>query len=220
MRVKIFVLGLVSLFFVSCAELMVYHRVNYDIALDEVERPAEAKERYGEQKISKMEEGEYNYLFEDEMIKILWIITEEKIGFLLENKTDHSLRIIWDEATYVDPNGMSHRVIHSGIKYADRDKTMPPSVVVRKGKLLDIIHPSDYVHYVRGYGLSTGGWQEDPLLPNKKSGGTPQELLNESKEFVGKTIQILLPIQIEEVTNDYIFSFKVNDVKLALRKQP
>ena len=75
--------------------------------------------------------------------------------------------------------------------------------------------PTDYIGYTSG---RYGGWSENPLFPNTQMGGDPQALLNNAKNFVGKTFQILLPIQIEDVTNDYIFTFKINDVKLAEKK--
>ena len=109
-------------------------RAYYDIGLTEVERPALAKERYGEQKITKArEEGVEKYYFEDELVKILWLPSSSNVSFNLTNKTDHSIKIIWDEAVYVDTIGVSHRVMHSGVKYMDRSNSQPPSVVVRKG---------------------------------------------------------------------------------------
>jgi hypothetical protein len=217
MKIKILVLSLFCLFIFGCAEFITLNKefitLNYDISLDEVERPAIAKQRYGEQKIIKTEEEGYKYVFEDEMIKILWLPTSSKIAFLLENKTDYSIRIIWDEAAYVDENNHTHRIMHSGIRYIDRDSAKPPSVVVRKGKLDDVIIPSDYV--VSG----TYGWREIDLFPTEKMDVDPQQFLKESKEFIGKKFQILLPIQIEDVTNDYIFTFKIDDVNLAKKNK-
>ncbi len=217
MRAKVLVLGLACLFLFSC-EAFIFHRVHYNIALSEVERPAEAKERYGEYKISEMEPTEekgFTYVFEDEMIKILWLPTGVMLGFQITNKTDHSIKIIWDEAAYVDENGESHRVMHGGVKYVDKEAPQPPSVVVRRGTLSDLILPTDYVSYTSG---TYGGWNERPLLPSEQMGGDPQTLLRSARKFVGKTIQVLLPIQIETVTNDYIFSFVVEDVELVKKK--
>lgn len=206
MRIKILVLGLVSLFLFGCAMLRL-HQLSYSISLVQVERPSEAKERYGEQKIFKTEEEGYNYAFEDDMIKILWLPTSSKMGFLLNNKTDHTIKIMWDEGAYVDENGRSHRIMHSGIKYSEREQAQPPSVIVRKGSLSDVIIPTDYVVF------EYSKWEEKPILLDNQMGGDFKKLLENSKKYIGKTIQVLLPIQIEDTTNDYIFTFKVNDVK-------
>jgi len=212
MKVKILVLGLIVFFIFGCAMLRM-HQLNYSISLIEVERPKEAKERYGEQKITYVDEKDYSYAFEDEMIKILWLPSSIKMSFLMENKTDHSIRIIWDEGSYVDENGGSHRIMHSGIKYTDKAKSQPPSVIIRKGNLAEVILPSDYVTF------KSSSWQETPSLPTTQLGGNPQKLLGNAKKHINKTIQILLPIQIEEFTNDYIFIFKINDVEYTGFKQ-
>jgi len=211
---KKMLLCFLCLFLFSC-EAFIVHRLNYGIVLSEVERPTDAKERYGEYEIFETEEEGFKYVFEDEMIKVLWLPTSFTIVFRLENKTDHSMRIIWDEAAYVDENGGSHRVMHGGVKYSEKQATQPSSVVVRRGTLSDVIYPTDYVSYTSG---AYGGWNEQPLLPNEQMGGDPQTLLRASEEFIGKTVQILLPIQIEDVTNDYIFTFKIESAELVKKK--
>ena len=196
--------------FILIAGCVPAHWAHYDIGLYTVERPAQARERYGESKIMKVqEEGVEKYYFEDEMVKIIWIPTPFQISFILTNKTSHSIKILWDEAAYVDENGVSHRVMHSGVKYIDRNNPQPPTVVVRKGTVSDLVFPTDYVYYASG---KYGGWRETPLFPN--SGYDIEELKEKAEKYVGKTLQVLLPLQIEGVVNEYIFSFKINSVKV------
>jgi len=204
MKIKLLALGGCFLFLTGCAALT-YHNFNYDMSLQEVRRPAEAQERYGEQKIF-LSEKDKNYVFEDEMVKIAWLLTPGKIGFILQNKTEHPVRIIWDEAAYVDENGETHRVMHSGVKYINRDQSQPPSVVVQNGKLSEVIIPTDYISYV-------SGWSEQPLFPTGDMGEL-EKLKESSRVYIGKTFQVLLPIQIEGKTNDYVFIFKINDIKI------
>jgi hypothetical protein len=202
----IIVLALLVVFLSDCATYTAY----YDISLKEVERPAQAKERYGEQKIMKAEEGGMEkYYFEDEMVKIVWIPTASQISFILTNKTEHSIKIVWDEAAFVDENGVSHRVMHSGVKYIDRTNPQPPSVVVRKGSITDLVIPTDNIYYVSG---KYGGWREAPLFPT--SAVTIEELRVKAENYIGKTVQVLLPLQIEDVVNEYIFTFEVNNVEV------
>lgn len=197
-----------------------FFAAKYDISLTEVERPAKAKQRYGNQKIEKVqEEGISKYYFEDDMVKILWLPSAYKIAFILNNKTDHSIKIVWDEASFVDTTGGGHRVMHSDVKYTDRNNPQPPTVVVRKGSIEDIVFPTDYVYWKEGYysrySSIPGGWQELPLLPSFQSGGSSAELKAKAEANIGKTLQVLLPLQIEDVLNDYIFSFKVNEVEVT-----
>ena len=216
MKIKILVLGLTCLFLFGC--LGTFDVLMYDISLDEVKRPADAKKRYGEYEIIDTDREGFKYVFEDKMIRIFWLPTSFYFGFLLENKTDHSIRLIWDEAAYVDEDGGSHRIMHSGVRYIERDSPKPPSVIVVNGKLSETIFPTDYISYDGGrYG---SGWTKETLLPTSQSAstGSGQKFLEDSQVFVGKTIQVLLPIQIEDVTNDYVFTFKIEDVKLIEKK--
>jgi len=210
-RISIFiVLG----FFYSCAAFQ--YRANYVVNLIETERPKEASERYGEPKITKIEEeGIWKYSFEDEMIQIIWLPLSDYFSFLLKNKTEHSIKIVWDEAAFVNENGASYRVIHSGIKYSEKEKPQLPSVIVRKGTLSDLIVPADNIDYVYD------DWQRKPLLPNYIQGKEPNKLaqLKEaSQEYIGKNFQILLPLKIEDIVNEYIFTFKIEDAEFGLYK--
>ena len=196
----------ISIVFLSCT----FYTPLYNIGLKQVERPVEAKERYGTQKVTRIEEnGAAKYSFEDEMVRIVWIPTASELSFVLTNKTDHSIKIVWDEAAFVDQDGISQRVIHAGVKHADRNNSQPPTVVVRKGTVTDLIVPSDNIYYVSG---EYGGWRKAPLFPDTRAPNA-EELKLETGKYIGKTIQVLLPLQIEDVVNEYIFIFEVQSVE-------
>ncbi|MDA3817724.1 MAG: hypothetical protein PF486_10135 [Prolixibacteraceae bacterium] len=181
----------------------------YDMGLQEVERPENAEEQYGESKIVTLEEdGKSKISYEDELIKIVWLPLSTQFSFNLKNKTDHSIKIIWDEAVYVDENGSSGRVMHSGVKYTDRNNPQPPTIVVKNANIDDIIVPTDNIYYVSG---QYGGWQTKPLLPNKAN--TEEELNTLTQSYIDKKVQVVLPIEIEDTVNEYIFKFKVDDFK-------
>jgi hypothetical protein len=217
MKVKVFCLVLIIGFFCGCSEQVV-HNLQYDIVLEEVQRPSEATELYGEQTLSTTQEEGYEYKMEDGMIKILWLPSPAVLEFLLENKTDSSIKIIWNDAAYVCEKGDSHRVIHSGVKYSQRNRHQLHSDIGQKSTLKDYIYPADYMSYTDDNWVErpwwSGRWEGRPLLPNSQKGGDPQEFLDSAKSYIGKTIQVLLPIRIEDVTYDYTFTFKVKDVNL------
>ena len=176
----------------------------YDVGLMEVERPADVKTRYGEYTVKKVEEeGEQKFYYSDEMVDIAWYSSGKGIGFELKNKTEHSIKIIWDEAAFVDHEGQSERILHSGVKYADSGNPQPPSVVVRGGSISQVVYPADKIHYAG----STLGWQHDPLFPTKSA--TKKGIQKDANEYIGVRVQILLPLKIEDVVNEYLFTFEV-----------
>ena len=208
--------GIVSIsMFFSCTYTSSNYLAHYNIGLKQVERPVKAKERYGEQKVIRInEEGIAKYSFEDEMIRVIWIPTAPKLSFVLTNKTDHSIKIVWDEAAFVDQDGMSQRVIHAGVKYIDRNSSQPPTIVVRGGTVNDLIIPSANIYYKKG---AYEGWREAPLFPSI-SATDAKVLKSKTEQYIGKTIQVLLPLQIEDVVNEYIFIFEVQSFKFIYRE--
>lgn len=205
---------------VSSVKMQPVFLADYDISLISVERPAKARERYGEQKIDGVnEKGQKKYSFEDRMVKITWAPTGKDFTFLLYNKTDHTIKIIWDNASFVDENGLNHKVMHSGVKYAERNNSQAPSVITRRGYIEDLIFPGDRVVWIDGiysrYGSTPGTWHKEPIMPSVRGGASGEELRAKATPFIGKTFSVLLPLQIEDVLNDYLFTFKVNSVSIT-----
>jgi hypothetical protein len=194
--------------FAGCAILEPIYYGTYGIELTQVERPADTNTRYGATKITRIvEEGISKYSFEDSLAHIVWRVTADTISFLLENKTDYSIRIPWDGAVFVDEKGISHRVIHKGIRENGREGSQPPSVVVPKSRIEDNIIPADYISFEQG--SNRGIWTVKPFFEFYQIHGTKASVERLLSSNLGKTIQVLLPLQIEAAANEYIFRFKI-----------
>ena len=181
---------------------------SYDISLKEVVTPSQVKDKYGEQKIYNIDSmGVKRYYFENAMVKIFWLPTSSNVNFTIYNKTDFSIKILWDDAAYLDETGKSHRVMHSGVKYIDRSNPQPPTVIPRRGSIDDLVFPVDNVYFISG---EYGGWDEIPLFPNR--GQTMEEVKQKAQPYVGKSFQVLLPLSIQDVVNEYTFTFLINNV--------
>ena len=143
--------------------------------------------------------------FQNDMILIKWSSTPTSLDFDLQNKTSKTIKIIWEEAVYINEKGESNRIMHKGVKYIDRSQSMPPTVVVRGSTVSETCVPVDNVRYSGGqYG---SGWVESPLFNTMAWTTTESQRLRSL--IVGKTVSVLLPIQSEGVTKEYIFNFKV-----------
>lgn len=162
---------------------------SYQSYLKEVEKPKNPTQRYGE--IKKIDEDSLNrYAFEDENIKISILGGESRFVFSLSNKTANTIKIIWDDAVFVQTNGVTSKVIHSGIKYSERENNQTPSIIIRGATLEDFALPTSLV---RNDGLT---WVEESMFPSEVS-------------YTVKQIRLMLPIQIEDVVNEYVFIFNV-----------
>jgi hypothetical protein len=210
--------------------VIINQTAKFDVGLAQVTRPAQAAAKYGPQKITRVQkEGIEKYYFEDNLISVLWEPVGQNMGFLLKNKTEHSIHLIWDEAIFSDEKGVSHRVIHSGTKLNERNSPQAATPIGAQDMLSDIIYPSDYADW-------TGSeWSERPILPIQKRGASekivetnvdPEELAAEQKQFreaykkdlesyIGKTLKVVLPIKIKDVVNEYAFSFQIRSASVV-----
>ena len=178
----------------------------YDLGLKKVENSENAKEKYSNSKITSFEnEGVTKYNYEDKMIRIEWLPLPTGFSFVLENKSDNTIKIIWDQAVYVDENGSSNKVIHKGVKYTERNNSQIPSVIIKKAKIEDMVMPKKNVSYSSG---QYGGWRIEPLFDNRPV--VEERRKEREKNISGKNVRILLPLKIEDIINEYIFTFEIN----------
>lgn len=223
---KFFMIVIIAFLLLSCAAKKEF--IRYDTSLT-VERPADAKERYGEKKIEEVEEKEVLLKFEDEMISAEWLTLSHGLLLKIKNKTDHSIEIVWDKGAFVDKDGNCHRIVRGDVRRLYANRPQPPSIVVRKTGLSETIIPAD--------SISTEGWNYyilptlsekisevySSLGPKERNKISEDEVKHKAKEaiqsYVGKTFQILLPLKIEEVINEYIFIFKIDDVNFVVKQE-
>lgn len=191
----------------SCAAMFGYV-AKYDISLSSVESPIDAGEQYGETKVMQhVEDGTTKYSYEDDYIETTWFVGSTQFFFTIRNKSNHSLKINWDDISYVDIYGNVGRVMHSGVKYTDRNNSQPSTTIPRNAKISDILLPTDNVYYVSG---QYGGWREKLLIPSNYQ--TQEDYNNNASKLIGKTMTIMMPIIIEGVQNDYSFIFSIDDL--------
>ncbi|MCD8302068.1 MAG: hypothetical protein LUC44_03510 [Prevotellaceae bacterium] len=180
----------------------------YSVGLTTVESPSDAKEQFGETKIISFEDDGINkYRYEDDYIDIVWYVAPKQFNFTLTNKSDHTLKINWDDISYVNTYGQVGRVMHSGVKYSERNNSQPSSTIPKGASISDLLLPTDNVYYVSG---QYGGWEEKYLYPCVYN--TPEAFNEGAESLIGKTMTILMPIMIENVQNDYTFTFNIDEL--------
>ena len=172
----------------------------YKTALAKVEKPKDSSNRYGET-TTIQDAGIDKYSYNDSIIDITIFGTSEDFRFVLKNISEHSLRIIWNEAVFVGLDGSTSKIMHLGTKYSQREADQPASVVIKGAKIDDLVKPTANVYYDEGYkiGYSTfdNGWKTKSMLPKVYTGKVAGE------------IRLMLPIQIKDVVNEYTFVFRV-----------
>lgn len=187
---------------VNTAPFMDALKGSYKTALVRVEKPEDATNRYGETKVIQ-DAGVDKYSYNDSIIDITIYGTKEEFKFTLQNISNHSLKLIWDEAVFVGLDGATSKVMHVGVKYSEREKSQPASVIIKGAKIDDLATPTANVYYDEGTylrysGQTIGnGWKTKSMLPSIYRGKDAGE------------IRLMLPIQVKDVVNEYTFVFRV-----------
>lgn len=142
--------------------------------------------------------------YEDAIIKISWQYAVSSINFDLTNKSEQTLKLIWDETAYISAENVTERIFHKGIKYIDRENSQPPSSIYKKTTLSDLVSPTSYTRFVSG---QYGGWVSTPLIPTMQTGMFSKKV-EYKPELLGKTLRVVLPLKMEDKTLEYVFVFK------------
>jgi hypothetical protein len=135
-------------------------------------------------------------IFEDQAIRIRFTLSETQIGIRLQNKMPSPIKVDWNTISYVDIAGLAHSVMHTGVRYIERDRPQVATVIPPEAMIEDAIVPSDHISYTSGSG---GGWSSRPLFP----------ALAESNLYIGKLFSVFMPLELEGMVKNYLFSFRV-----------
>ena len=141
-------------------------------------------------------------MYEDAFVQITFTISKRQIAFLLRNKTDNPISIDWNQVSYIDLSGGSHKVMHEGVKYITRSESQPPSIIPPTANLKDIVFPIDYVSYSSS--RYSSGWREEPLFPEGPA----------AAKYKGGTFSVFMPLVVNGSAKNYLFSFKIINVEM------
>ena len=199
------------IFFTSCQSL---YKITYDIGLNSVESPINKDVQPEDNQIEKITvEGEQTYRFEDDNMVIVWAVRTSELEFSLKNKSGHTMKLDWDDVSYVNDEGSVSRVMHKGIKYNEREKTQASINIPNKAFISDVIIPTDNVWFFSGYkNILAPKWEKSPLIPCYYNNKSAMQNDLDKGVWLGKTIRVLLPIEVEGIRYDYSFEFKINDI--------
>lgn len=176
----------------------------YKTELIKVEKPENANVRYGKTEIITDDDVE-KYTFKDDIINIIIFGDQEQFNFALKNVSPHSLKVIWDEASFVGLDGTTSKIKHDGTKYTLPEQSQPATTILSNAKLEDFAFPAANIYYKDNLAFNyatdikalEGRWITEPMLPQKYNGIEAGE------------IRLMLPIQVKDVVNEYTFIFKV-----------
>lgn len=146
-------------------------------------------------------EGFTSPVYSDSTIYICFTFQPTHIDFLLQNKSNSNIKIIWDDAIYVGGiAGVSDGVFHSGVKFINREETQTPTVIVKGSKISDLLVVKSGVSFNDYFNR----WKYQYIL-------FWEDQLSE--------VKVLLPVEVNGEKREYLFTFSVKweDIKVKTR---
>lgn len=190
---KLFLSVLVIIVLSSCSG----NKAFYNIALRSVEFSNDVAESEDATICNVYSSGKSICKFNDDKIDISWELRKTQLDFVMLNKSNVSLKILWNEAIYVDENNESSRVMHVGVKYINRNEMQPSSIIAPHAKVSDIVIPTNNIYYIRS---RYGKWGESNLFERN------------DKSLIDKKVKVMLPIEISGLKYEYYFTFNISDI--------
>lgn len=168
---------------------------HYISVLTKVEKPSNPSIRYGKTTTIEDDKKISKYSYVDNVIDIIIFGTSKQFDFVLKNVSNNSIKIVWNEAVFVNFDGSSSKIMHVGTKYSQREADQPATTIIKGAKVEDLAAPNCNVRYSD----ILKEWVTDSMYPTEPA-LSPGEL------------RLMLPIQIKDVVNEYIFVFDVQYV--------
>ncbi len=137
------------------------------------------------------------FSFADKIVSVIIQAGYTSFNFIIKNISDNSIKILWNEASYVGTDGFTSQIMHSGIKYFDKEKLQTPTIIISGASLSDGVIPTNNATWSD----VEKRWIESPLIN-----------YGNSSDLDGKTMKLMIPIQIVNgIVNEYIFTFRIRN---------
>ncbi len=136
--------------------------------------------------------------FRDQIISLSFAVGDQSFQMNLENLTVYPLKIMWDRADYTDVNNRAHRLMHSGIRYEDRNNSIPAQIVPAKGSIRQTVMPISSVVYSQ----EKKAYENFPLFPLES---------DMAAGLKGRVFYLLIPVEIDRQIIPYNFKIEITE---------
>ena len=141
--------------------------------------------------------------YEDKLLAMNFEVVNNNLLVEIHNKTNEPIDIIWDKVSSVNPYGEAERIIHAGVAYADRYKSMANSTIPPHSYIKDNITTSRSVYYSILYKTWVDSYIYTWAFSNKKSA------VHFAKENTGKPVRLHFHLTKGTETLTYDVQFKL-----------
>lgn len=163
------------------------------VVLNQVIKPLNEQLRYGKTKVINTD-SIIKYTYADDFIDLMIYSDGHRFFFKLENTSNNSIKVVWNEGVFVDVFGESSKIAYEKTFLDKNDVDQKPFLLISGTWINGAIIPIEKRKRVKH--LNEYIWLVDSLFPIEPT-HSPRQL------------KLMLPIQINETINEYIFVFDI-----------
>lgn len=136
--------------------------------------------------------------FRDKDVAVAFTIGERGFEMRFENLSTYDIKILWERAEYTGVNGQPQRLMHSGVRFVDRNNPIPDQFVLSRSIVQESVFPTGNVYMLperKGYDLR-------PLFPLES---------HDAAGLKGKSVILFIPVEIDRQIIPYNFKIEITD---------
>ena len=88
--------------------------------------------------------------FRDKDVAVAFTIGERGFEMRFENLSTYDIKILWERAEYTGVNGQPQRLMHSGVRFVDRNNPIPDQFVLSRSIVQESVFPIRQCVYAAG----------------------------------------------------------------------
>lgn len=176
-----------TVLFAGCATVTMSPRIEAPLTLRAVQRPADVAERWGDYTLTPADTSGFTY--EDDLLSLVVIPLEGTFRVQIENRSSHTIRLLWAESSYVGPRGLASNVVPGDTRWADMGNVPGPRII-----------PAGAAAVVTAIPRANTDTSEMEILPFYRAGMNCGDIVNSS-------IRLVLPLEVEGNPNEYALEF-------------
>ncbi len=136
--------------------------------------------------------------FRDKTCAFSFAVADQVFQMQFENLSPFSAKILWDRTEYTDVYGRSHRLMHSRIRYPERNNPIPDQTVPSRATVQESVIPISSVVVSQ----KNKGYDLKPLftLDSEAAAG-----------LKGHVFNLFIPVEIDRQIVPYNFRFQITE---------
>lgn len=151
--------------------------------------------------------------YEDDIVIMKFDVINNELLFELQNKSNDPIHVIWDKTVSVNPLSESERIIHEGVAFSERYKSMANTTIPPKTYISDVLTTARSVRYSELYKEWTGSYIYSWAFP------TRDEAISFAKTNNGKPVRLYFNLEKGNETLTYDVYFKLTNPSFSFTEK-